>query len=63
MVLLLKHTPFFNNRLQSLQETILQFNAQLVILDSVASLIRKEFESESYAERNDLLAKEATLLK
>ena len=51
------------DRLQSLQEVIITHNAQLIILDSVASLVRKEFDNDSSLDRNDLLAKEASILK
>ena len=42
---------------------ILKAKAKLVIIDSVASLIRKEFDGDSTTERNDMLSKEATILK
>jgi hypothetical protein len=54
---------FFLTRLQTLQESVLQTKAQLIIVDSVASLVRKEFDNESFGERNDFLAKEASILK
>ena len=50
-------------RLNALQDTILETKTRLIILDSVASLIRKEFEYDSHHDRNDMLAKEASLLK
>ena len=49
--------------MQGLQEIILKANSKLVIIDSVASLIRKEFDGESTTERNDMLSKEASILK
>jgi RecA/RadA recombinase len=50
-------------RLNSIQDNILTCKAQLVIIDSIASLIRKEFENDSHYDRSDLLAREATILK
>jgi RecA/RadA recombinase len=40
-----------------------QRKARLVIVDSVASLVRKEFDNDSSIDRTDFLAKEASLLK
>ena len=43
---------------------IIEKNVRLIIVDSVASLARKEFGGHNLvAERNDMLMKEATLLK
>ena len=50
------------DRLGTLEEDIIQHNIKLVILDSVASLVRKEFRG-NMAERTDILAREASLLK
>lgn len=49
-------------RLGALEEDIIQHNIKLVILDSVASLVRKEFRG-NMMERTDILAREASLLK
>lgn len=50
-------------RLKGLEETIIKTEIGLVIVDSIASLIRKEFDAHSSNERSDLLAVEAALLK
>lgn len=50
-------------RLQRLEEAIIAAGFGLVIVDSIASLIRKEFGSHSSDKRADLLATEAALLK
>ncbi|XP_035685466.1 DNA repair protein RAD51 homolog 2-like isoform X1 [Branchiostoma floridae] len=54
------------NRLQSLEEELIQKRVRLVILDSVASVVRKEFDNSlrgNLSQRVKLLAKEAALLK
>ncbi|XP_032237185.2 DNA repair protein RAD51 homolog 2 isoform X2 [Nematostella vectensis] len=53
-------------RLQSLEEEVISRKVKLIVLDSVASLIRKEFDSQSsrnIKERTNLLSKEAAILK
>ena len=53
-------------RLQRLEEEIISKRVKLVILDSVASLVRKEFDSRLFRnlnERTALLSKEAAILK
>ncbi|XP_023930394.1 DNA repair protein RAD51 homolog 2 isoform X2 [Lingula anatina] len=53
-------------RLQTLEEDIIEKKVKLIILDSVASLVRKEFDSrtsQNLYERTNLLAKEAAILK
>jgi len=49
-------------KLNSLEETIIKNQVKLIVLDSVASLIRKEFKGTSM-ERTDILAKQASTLK
>ena len=53
-------------RLQNLEEDLITKNIKLVIVDSIASLVRKEFDSrgsKNMIERTNLLAKEAAILK
>ena len=53
-------------RLQRLEEEVISKRIKLVILDSVASLVRKEFDSRLFRnlnERTALLSKEAAILK
>eukprot|EP00055_Hartaetosiga_balthica_P012974 m.64755 g.64755 ORF g.64755 m.64755 type:complete len:374 (+) comp8124_c1_seq3:6-1127(+) len=48
--------------LERLDEAIVNLNANLVILDSAASLLRKEYSTAS-VERQEIMASQATLLK
>ncbi|XP_060243754.1 DNA repair protein RAD51 homolog 2 isoform X2 [Meriones unguiculatus] len=53
-------------RLDSLEEEIISKGVKLVIVDSIASVVRKEFDPQlqgNIKERNKFLAKEASLLK
>lgn len=53
-------------RIKSLEEEIISKGVKLVIIDSIASVVRKEFDTQlqgNIQERNKLLAKEASLLK
>ena len=53
-------------RLQSLEEEVISKRVKLIILDSIASLVRKEFDSRLFKnlnERTALLSKEAAILK
>ncbi|XP_077995121.1 DNA repair protein RAD51 homolog 2-like [Glandiceps talaboti] len=53
-------------RLQSLEEEIILQNVKLIIIDSIASLVRKEFDSGiegNFIHRSNILSKQATLLK
>ncbi len=53
-------------RLENLEEELITKKVKLVILDSVASLVRKEFDSRgtrNIVDRTNLLAKEASILK
>ncbi|XP_006884862.1 PREDICTED: DNA repair protein RAD51 homolog 2 [Elephantulus edwardii] len=53
-------------RLESLEEEIISNGVKLVIIDSVASVVRKEFDTQlqgNLVERNKFLAREAALLK
>ena len=56
---------FFIFRLQNLEGEIITKGIKLVVIDSVASLVRKEFSNESggLIKRADFLATEASLLK
>jgi len=46
-----------------LEELLIEKQAKLLIVDSIASLVRKEFDSRSTVDRTDLLQREASLLK
>nr|XP_008115165.1 PREDICTED: DNA repair protein RAD51 homolog 2 isoform X4 [Anolis carolinensis] len=53
-------------RIESLEEEIISKNVKLVILDSIASVVRKEFDTKlqgNLRERTNLLTKEASILK
>ncbi|XP_042637081.1 DNA repair protein RAD51 homolog 2 [Orycteropus afer afer] len=53
-------------RIESLEEEIISKGVKLVIIDSVASVVRKEFDTQlqgNLKERNKFLAREAALLK
>lgn len=53
-------------RIESLEEEIISKGVKLVIIDSVASVVRKEFDTQlqgNMRERNKFLAKEAASLK
>ncbi|XP_064621384.1 DNA repair protein RAD51 homolog 2-like isoform X2 [Lineus longissimus] len=53
-------------RLERLEEDVIAKNVKLIVLDSIASLVRKEFDgrnSKNMTERTNLLAKEAAILK
>nr|XP_051682302.1 DNA repair protein RAD51 homolog 2 isoform X3 [Oryctolagus cuniculus] len=53
-------------RIESLEEDIISKGVKLVIIDSVASVVRKEFDTQlqgNMKERNKFLAREASLLK
>ncbi|XP_038074847.1 DNA repair protein RAD51 homolog 2-like [Patiria miniata] len=53
-------------RLQNFEEDLITKGIRLVILDSVASLVRKEFDSSlqgNMVERTNLLSKQAAILK
>ena len=53
-------------RLQKLEEHIIACNAKLVIVDSIASVVRKEYDSainRNMAERSSFLVRVAALLK
>lgn len=49
--------------LQGLESFVIQKKIKCIIVDSIASLVRKEFNSSAFLQRNDLLMKEATILK
>ncbi|XP_031564832.1 DNA repair protein RAD51 homolog 2-like isoform X1 [Actinia tenebrosa] len=53
-------------RLQTLEEEVIAKKVKLIVLDSIASVVRKEFDSRSsknITERTNLLSKEAAILK
>lgn len=55
-----------SKRLETLDEVVVSRNIGLVVVDSIASLVRKEFDTRSskgVAERASLLTKQASRLK
>ncbi|XP_054827771.1 DNA repair protein RAD51 homolog 2 isoform X2 [Eublepharis macularius] len=53
-------------RIESLEEEIISKNVKLVVIDSVASVVRKEFDTKlqgNLLERSNLLTREASVLK
>ncbi len=46
-----------------LEERLVRVQAGAVVIDSIASLVRKEFDVQSGRERSDYLASEAIALK
>ncbi|XP_061467093.1 DNA repair protein RAD51 homolog 2 isoform X3 [Rhineura floridana] len=53
-------------RIESLEEEIISANVKLVVVDSVASVVRKEFDAKlqgNLKERSNLLSREASILK
>jgi RAD51-like protein 1 len=50
-------------RLQSIAFAIVEKNIKLLILDSIAALVRKEFDISSLHKRQDLLTAQANILK
>ncbi|XP_078246625.1 DNA repair protein RAD51 homolog 2 isoform X3 [Pogona vitticeps] len=53
-------------RIESLEEEIISKNVKLVVIDSIASVVRKEFDVKlqgNLKERSNLLTKEASILK
>ena len=56
----------FNKKMDQLEREILKYKTSLVIIDSVASLVRREFSgsnAEVYTERIKFLSKLSTSLK
>ena len=56
----------FTKRLEMLDEVIVRHGVGLVVVDSIASLVRKEFDTRSskgVVERASLLTKQASRLK
>ena len=52
--------------MQKLEELIVSCNAKLVVIDSIASVVRKEYDStinHNMAERSSYLARVAAMLK
>lgn len=57
---------FFFFRIMSLEEEIISKKVKLIIIDSVASVVRKEFDTKlqgNLAERSNFLARGASVLK
>ncbi|CAM9242152.1 unnamed protein product [Ascophyllum nodosum] len=51
------------DRLESLQARIIEGNVRLIILDSIAALARRDFTRENTVKRQDLLTRQAAVLK
>lgn len=51
------------SHLKELEEKIIEYNVKLIIVDSIASIVRKEFDSTTIHKRQHLLNDEASLLK
>jgi RAD51-like protein 1 len=49
--------------LGSVESIIIEKNVKLIVVDSIASLVRKEFDSNSVATRQGLLSKIGAILK
>ena len=49
--------------LENLQGSIIDYNIKLIIVDSIAALVRSEFGTNKMAERQKLLGKQASCLK
>lgn len=57
---------YFTNillRLQNIEEKIIEENVKMIIVDSIASLVRKEFDPNNLVKRQNILSKTAALLK
>mmetsp|Transcript_52960 Transcript_52960/g.77588 ORF Transcript_52960/g.77588 Transcript_52960/m.77588 type:complete len:107 (-) Transcript_52960:1424-1744(-) len=63
IVYTVQSTAELSQTLSQLQEVIIEKNVKLVVVDSVASLVRHEFNSAALASRQDELIKEAQTLK
>ena len=50
-------------RLQSLEETIIEREIKFIVVDSIAAIARREFDSKSIRHRQASLGKQAALLK
>jgi len=50
-------------RLTQLETLVIEHEARLVIIDSIAAAVRKEYHGARIKERQDMLSKEASLLK
>eukprot|EP01102_Stenamoeba_stenopodia_P019210 TRINITY_DN7185_c0_g1_i2.p1 TRINITY_DN7185_c0_g1~~TRINITY_DN7185_c0_g1_i2.p1 ORF type:complete len:446 (+),score=89.76 TRINITY_DN7185_c0_g1_i2:28-1338(+) len=50
-------------KLKDIQTEIIEKKIKLLIIDSIAALVRKEYDGSSIAQRQQLLMQEATLLK
>jgi hypothetical protein len=49
--------------MEGLEENVIRWGAKMVLVDSIASLVRKEYDSKSITGRTDLLSREASILK
>ena len=59
----LRSSADFTQLLTSLESTILSLSASIVIVDSIAALVRHEFDSSSMIKRQNLLTGWASVLK
>jgi RAD51-like protein 1 len=58
-----KTSKELNQTLNDLENVIIKENVKLIILDSVASVMRREFDSSNISERQAMLLEQAQLLK
>jgi len=66
VILQTKRVLLMHCRLQKLEEHIVACDAKLVVIDSIASVVRKEYDStisHNMAERSSFLARVAMILK
>lgn len=49
--------------MQNIEEKIIEENVKMIIVDSIASLVRKEFDPNNLVKRQNILSKTAALLK
>lgn len=49
--------------IQSLEEVIIDNNIKCIIIDSIAAIVRREFDTNSLVQRQSTLGKQAAMLK
>lgn len=49
--------------LENLQSSVIDYNIKIIIIDSIAALVRSEFGTQDIADRQKLLGKQASCLK
>jgi RAD51-like protein 1 len=63
MIYKIRSTDTFLTTLQNIEEKIIEENVKMIIVDSIASLVRKEFDPNNLVKRQNILSKTAALLK